>query len=132
MNNEPMSSEQEKRRYRRYPNQVISLEVARPGIAGIIRANPDGDCLNFSRTGMQFQCAQTMKAGAPLLLDLAIGDLVVHELPAEVVSSHQNEDKSWCHGVRFCLEKVRKQKQALYRKLLQIEDRLKLFEKYPD
>ena len=127
-----MSSEQEKRRYRRYPNQVINLQVARPGISGFIRTNPTSDCLNFSRTGMQFQCEQTLKSGSPVVLDLAIGDLIVRDLPAEVISCTEKDDGSWCHGVRFCLEKVKKQKDVLYRKLLQIEDRLKLSEEFPE
>jgi len=51
---------EEKRRYKRYQNHSLSVDLSRPGIRGLIRTNPTAECMNFSRTGMQFDCPRSL------------------------------------------------------------------------
>lgn len=113
----------EKRRYERFSNTTVSVQVSRPGIRGFIRSNPEGDCLNFSRTGMQFDCRQPLESGEKLVLDIEVDEILLQDLNAEVVTRQKTDTGAYCHGVRFCLEDVSKDK--VFHCLLQIEDRLK-------
>ncbi len=114
---------EEKRRYTRFENRSLSVAVARPGIRGIIRTNPTAECLNFSRTGLQFDCRQELNEGEKLVIDIAVDDLCLNELRAEVVSKLQTATGDWCHGARFCLEEIKK--DDVFHGLLMIEARLK-------
>lgn len=113
----------EKRRYQRYPNVSLQLSFARPGIRGIFSANPSAACSNFSRTGLQFDCATDLPQGEKLLMDVELGDIGLQELKAEIVSKQPAESGDWCYGVRFCLEETRK--SDVFHALLLIEDRIK-------
>ena len=127
----PPNNEDEKRRYQRYENHSISIQVSRPGIKGIIRANPSGTCLNFSRTGLQFDCAQPLDVNEELVIDITVDDLILRDLSGTVVSRRQLGDGNWCHGIRFHFEKSRMKKDEIYRKLLLIEENLKLSAEFP-
>ena len=121
----------EKRRYQRYGNQNLSLQVSRPGVRGMLRSNPSGKCLNFSRTGLLFNCAQPLKDGEPLVIDIFIDDIILRDVAAKVVSKQRQEDGAWCHGARFCLEQRKMQKEEIYRNLLLIEEKLKNCAEFP-
>ena len=123
-----IDSTEEKRRYKRYENHSLSVDISRPGIRGLIRTNPNAECMNFSRTGMQFDCRQKLEPGEKLLIDIEVDEIDLHDLKAEVVSRQQASSGDWCHGVRFCLEDVKK--DEVFRALLQIEDRLKSLSTY--
>ena len=118
----------EKRRYERFENRALAIGVARPGIRGILRSNPSAECLNFSRTGLQFDSAQQLKTGESVLIDIEVDEIAVHDLKATVVSSVQTEQGAWCHGTRFCLEDTKS--DAVFRDLLRIEDKLKTHKLY--
>jgi hypothetical protein len=113
----------EKRRYARFENHSLSVAVARPGIRGIIRSNPTAECLNFSRTGLQFDCPQELNEGEKLIIDIAVDGINLNELKAEVVSKLKTATGDWCHGARFCLEEIKK--DNVFHSLLLIEHRLK-------
>ncbi len=119
---------EEKRRYERYENHSLKVDVSRPGIAGLIKTNPTAACMNFSRTGMQFDCPQKLEPGEKLLIDIEVDDIDLHDLKAEVVTRLEAPSGEWCHGVRFCLEDVKK--DDVFRTLLLIEDRLKSLSTY--
>lgn len=126
------NSFEEKRRYQRYANEQLSLEIARPGIQGIIRTNPTAECLNFSLTGLQFDCPQELKTGEKILIDIAVDDLALRELRAEIVSQQPIQDDHFCYGARFCLESPEMKKPDIHHVLLQIEDKLKVMQEYPE
>jgi hypothetical protein len=113
----------ERRRYARFENRSLTVTVARPGIRGIIRSNPTAECLNFSRTGLQFDCLQELNEGEKLIIDIAVDGINLHELKAEVVCKLKTATGDWCHGARFCLEEIKK--DNVFHSLLMIEDRLK-------
>ena len=117
----PMSDE--KRRYERFVNRSLSVAVARPGLRGIIRTNPSAECLNFSRTGLQFDCHQELRTGEKLVIDIEVDGISLNDLKAVVISKVQTESGDWCHGARFSLEDVRKDR--VFHSLIMIEDRLK-------
>ena len=112
----------EKRRYERYDNQLLTIEVARTGFKGFVLSNPSAECMNFSRTGMQFDCPKQLDDGEKVLIDISIDDISLHDLKAEVISRQQTDNGDWCHGVRFCLEDIGK--DQVFHKLLLIEDKL--------
>jgi hypothetical protein len=113
----------ERRRYARFENRSLSVAIARPGILGVIRSNPTAECLNFSRTGLQFDCPQELNEGEKLIIDIAVDGINLHELKAEVVCKLKTATGDWCHGVRFCLEEIKK--DNVFHSLLMIEDRIK-------
>jgi len=57
-----------------------------------------------------------------------VNEIDLNDPKAEVISRQQAASGDWCHGVRFCLEDVKK--DEVFRALLQIEDRLKSFFTY--
>ena len=116
----------EKRRYERFDNRQLSIDVARTGLRGFIRANPSAECTNFSRTGMQFDCPSKLHRGEKILIDLSVDDIAVRDLRAEVVDRHESPatQGDWCYGVRFCLEDA-DDTSRVFHQLLLIEDRLK-------
>jgi hypothetical protein len=113
----------EKRRYTRFENRSLSVTVARPGIRGMIRSNPTAECLNFSRTGLQFDCPQELREGEKLVIDIAVDGINLRELNAKVVSKQKTANGDWCHGARFCLEEIKK--DNVFHTLLMIESHLK-------
>ncbi len=122
----------EKRRYKRFHHHALRVTVTRPGIRGFILADPTGDCLNFSRTGLQFDSHTELSPGEMLLVDIEIDEIHLQELKAEVITKVAGPNESgtelWCHGLRFCLEEA-KQNEVFHRLLL-IEDRLKNLDQY--
>ena len=128
------ASSEEKRRYARYANQQIELEVARPGIKGMITTNPSVQCLNFSRMGLRFDSPQKLETGEKLLIDIAIDDIALRDIQAEVVFGQPGESGNWCYGTRFCLESSTMNKPEIHLGLLRIEDKLKSQSEfgYPD
>ena len=122
----------EERRYNeRYENQQLVLNVARPGIKGILRLNPTAECLNFSLRGLQFASKQTMKVGESLVLDLCVHEIELTEIYGEVVSCKTESNGLWCCGVKFRLGDKRMQKREITHCLLKIEDKLRNINKYP-
>ncbi len=122
----------EERRYsERYENDQLILNVARPGIKGMLRLNPTVECLDFSLKGLQFASKQRFKPGQILILDLCVHELELMEMYGEVVSCKQEENGLWRCGVRFCLEDKRMQKREITHCLLKIEDKLRSFCHFP-
>ncbi len=121
----------ERRRHERYGNEQLVLNVARPGIKGILRLNPTAECLDFSLTGLQFSSKQKMRVGEKLVLDLCVHDVELTEIYGEVISCHPVDDKLWCSGVRFCLDDKRMRKSRIVHCLLKIEDKLRSLSQYP-
>ena len=119
---------EEKRRYERYQNPLLSICIARPGIRGMLRANPTAECLNFSRTGLQFDSPKQMAVGQKLLIDLQVDDIALEDLKAVVVSCVKTESGDWCHGARFCLEDTKS--NGVFRDLLRIEAQLKTLKQF--
>jgi hypothetical protein len=121
----------ERRKFQRYDRSDLKINVARPGLAGFLAINPRGKCLNFSIAGLQFGSQQAFQAGEKIILDLCIADIMLKELNAIVVKSREEEDGSWCTGVRLCFDQRRMQSPHITRKLLQIEDKLRSAQVYP-
>lgn len=124
------TASEERRRHERYDNQNLSLSVHRPGIAGILRLNPTAECLNFSLNGLQFGSEQRMKVGEKLVIDIAVADIEVTEIPCEVRSCKE-EDDGWCCGIQFDLGDKRIHQRNVMHCLLKIEDRLRSYRDYP-
>ena len=123
--------ETERRRNGRYGEVDLVLDVARPGIKGILRVTPSSECLDFGIAGLQFGSAEPFQQGERLVLDIRVNDVELRELVAQVVSSQQKEDDMYCTGVRFCFELKSMQTPKISRALLQIEDKLRVAQQYP-
>lgn len=123
--------ESERRQHPRYPKGALELKVARPGIKGILTLNPEAECLNFSRSGLQFECDRRFKVGDRLVVDLNVFDIALHELSAIVMSVKDEANGLLCCGIRFCLEERRMQKPRIMHALLQIEDKLRSTHAFP-
>jgi hypothetical protein len=121
----------ERRKHARYDNEQLSLNVARPGIRGILKINPTAECLDFSRTGLQFECDQTLAIADRVILDLLVYDIELDEIYGEIVSQKPLPNGHCCHGVRFCFDDKRMQHKDITHKLLMIEDRLRTAAQYP-
>jgi len=121
----------ERRKFQRYDRSDLAINVARPGLAGFLAFNPHGKCLNFSLEGLQFGSQQPFHAGEKVILDLWVADIILKELNGVVVKSREEDDGSWCTGVRLCFDQRRMQNPQITRKLLQIEDKLRSAEAYP-
>ncbi|XOV88823.1 MAG: hypothetical protein ACFHX7_02815 [Pseudomonadota bacterium] len=124
--------DKERRRHARYERADLELSVARPGIKGMLSLNPTSECLNFSLAGLQFGCNKLFQPGERLILDLRVYDIEADELLAEVVNAASHEDGTYCICVRFCFEEKRMQRASINHALLQIEDRLRLAEAFPE
>ncbi len=120
----------ERRRHERYDNEQLVLNVARPGIKGILRLNPTAACLNFSLAGLQFGTEQAFEIGERLILDLCVDDIELTELMIEVRSCKLEESNMYCCGVSFCFDNKRMQKPEIRHCLLKIEDRLRTYTEY--
>lgn len=114
---------EDKRRYERFENPSLSICVARPGIRGMLRSNPTADCLNFSRTGLQFDSPKQIAVGEKLLIDIEVDDIALEDLAAIVISCVKTDSGDWCHGARFCLEDTKS--AGVFRDLMRIEAKLK-------
>ena len=123
--------ESERRRHPRYPKGALELKVARPGIKGILTLNPEAECLNFSRSGLQFESDRPFKVGERLVGDLNVLDVAFNELYAIVMSVKEDADGLLCCGIRFCMEERRMQKPKIMHALLQIEDKLRATHAFP-
>ena len=123
--------DQERRRHARYERADLVLDVARPGIKGILSINPSSECLNFSLAGLQFGSKQPFKKGERLILDLRVYELEADEIRAQVVNCQDHGDGTWCTGVRFCFEEKPMQRPEISHVLLQIEDKLRLAQEFP-
>ena len=113
----------DKRRYERFRNGFVKVSIARSGLRGIFGKKPPAECTNFSRTGLQFDCAKDLATGEKVLVDVDLEDVSLRELKAEVITKKPTKQEGWCYGVRFCLEETRK--ADVFHALLMIEDRLK-------
>ena len=122
---------EERRRHARYKRADLALNVARPGIKGILNVSPFSECLDFGIAGLQFGSTEEFQVGERLIVDLRVFELEVRELNAEVVSCEQKADRMFCTNVRFCFELKRMQRPEISRVLLRIEDRLRMVQQYP-
>lgn len=109
----------------------MHLDVARPGIKGILQINPTSECLDFSLAGLNFGSSQQFRRGERLIIDLRVYDIEVHELRAEVITSQRRDNGLYCTGVRFCFEEKSMQKPEISHALLKIEDKLRVANEYP-
>jgi len=125
------SNSNERRKYQRYGHSDLTINVARPGLAGFLAISPRSECLDFSLAGLQFGCQQPFQPGEKLILDLCVADIMLKELNGVVVKSREEDDGSWCTGVKLCFKQRRMQRPHITRKLLQIEDKLRCAQAYP-
>jgi hypothetical protein len=125
------SNGEERRKFQRYDHSGLTINVARPGLAGFLAVNPRSECLDFSLAGLRFGCQQSFRPGEKLILDLCVADIMLKELNGVVVKSREEDDGSWCTGVKLCFKQRRMQSPHITRKLLQIEDRLRCAQAYP-
>jgi len=125
------SNGDERRKFKRYDRSDLTINVARPGLAGFLVSNPRSECLDFSLAGLQFDCQQSFQPGDKLILDLCVADIMLKELNGVVVRSREEDDGSWCTGVKLCFKQRRMQRPHIMRKLLQIEDKLRCAQAYP-
>ena len=121
----------ERSHYERYASEQLVLNVARPGIKGLLRLNPTAECLDFSLAGVRFATEQVMQPGEALILDLCVYDIELTEIYVEVISCTQLENGLWCCKVKFCLEDKRMQQPDIRHCLLKIEDKLRSLKQYP-
>ncbi|MBD3649611.1 MAG: hypothetical protein HUJ31_19635 [Pseudomonadales bacterium] len=121
----------ERRRHARYSRGDMTIEIARPGILGILTVAPSAECDNFSRSGLQFCCEKPFEIGEKLIRDICAFNILGHELSAAIVNITPCEDNKWCCHVRFCFEDKHMQDPDLQLALLQIEDRLRTAQAYP-
>lgn len=121
----------ERRRHARYSRGDMIIEMARPGIRGILTVCPSAECDNFSRSGLEFACEESFEIGEKLVLDIRAFNIEVHELSAAIVDTQPRPDGTWCCHVRFCFEDKHMQNPDLQLPLLQIEDRLRTAQAYP-
>ncbi|MEX2328016.1 MAG: hypothetical protein WD558_09820 [Pseudomonadales bacterium] len=123
--------ETDRRRHARYHRANLELDVARPGIKGILALSPTSECMDFCLAGLRFGSRQQFETGEYLVLDLRVYGIVINELAAEVMSCTPEENGSYCTGVRFCFEQKSMQNPEISHALLHIEDRLRAAQKYP-
>ncbi|MCB1693460.1 MAG: PilZ domain-containing protein [Pseudomonadales bacterium] len=123
--------EKERRRHRRYQRSDLELDVARPGIKGILSINPTSECLDFSLAGLQFSSPKQFSKGEKLILDLRVYEIHIRELKAQVITSKARAKGLFCTGVRFCFEEKSMQRPEISHALLQIEDKLRSAQEYP-
>lgn len=121
----------ERRKHPRYEHAGLLVTVARPGIAGFLRVNPRGRCLDFCLAGLQFGSDQAFNPGEQVVLDLNVADIQLSELNGVVVTSTPENAGTWCTGIRFCFDDRRMQRPLITRSLLQIEDKLRSAAIYP-
>jgi hypothetical protein len=122
---------EERRRHSRYSRTDLAIDIARPGLRGILSVSPLVECFNFSRTGLKFGSDRSFRIGEKLILDLRVFDIQVHEVCAEVVTSERLESGGWCCGVRFCFEDKNMQRPEVHHALLQIEAKLRAADEFP-
>lgn len=120
--------EDKRRKHERYNNEQLVLHVARPGIKGILKLNPTAECLNFSRTGLQFVSNPPLKIDEKVVLDLLIYYIELDEIRGEIISHKPLDNGQCCHGVPFCDKRMN---NADITQLLLIEDRLRTAQQYP-
>ena len=121
----------ERRHHERYDNLQLVLNVARPGIKGLLGLNPTAEWLDFSLAGLQFVSEQVMQPGEVLVLDLCAYDIELTEIYGEVVSCTQEDNGQWYCSVKFCLEDKRMKQPDIMHCLLKIEDKLRSLRQYP-
>lgn len=124
--------EPEKRKHVRYDHSDLSVYIARTGLSGFLKMTPTSKCMDFSLSGMQFGSDQKFKTDEQLIMDLVIQDVELREINAVVVNCEEEKDGSYCTGVRYCFEKSRMNKPQIMHALLQIEDRLRVAQEYPE
>jgi len=121
----------ERRRHPRYEGADLAVDVARPGIKGILEVHPNSECLNFSLGGLRFGSNQQFQEGEPLIVDLRVHEIEIAELHAQVVACTPHDGGMYCTGVRFCFEDKNMQRPEVSRALLQIEDKLRVAQEFP-
>ena len=122
----------ERRHHERYNNERLVLKVTRPGIRGFLRLNPTANCLDYSRSGLQFASDQPMHPGQPLVLDIQVYDLELSEIYGEIISCVEEESGKWCCRVEFSRTNSQMQKSEFKRGLLMIEDKLRTLSLFPE
>lgn len=114
-----------------YTRDDVAIDVARPGIRGILSVNPDTHCFNIDRSGLRFGCTKDFQPGERLILDLRAFNIEANELSAVVTDHEQLADGTWCCEARFCFEDRHMKEPEVFHALLQIEDRLRANDQYP-
>ena len=121
----------EKRDHVRYSRSTLTLNVARPGIAGFLKLTPTSRCIDFSLSGLQFSSNQKFRMDEKLILDLIIGDVELYEASARVIQCDQEDGGTYYTRVKFTLDTGRMKKPEVMHALLKIEDCLRLATEYP-
>lgn len=113
------------------PINEVAIDVAQPGIRGILSINPDAQCFNLDRSGLRFGCKKNFEPGQRLILDVRAFNIAVNELIAVITNHEQLDNGSWCCEARFCFEEKHMKQPHVFHALLQIEDRLRSSQSYP-
>ncbi len=121
----------EKRQHPRYSHVDLLVKVARRGIAGFLKMNPASECFDFSLSGIQFGSKESFRVDDKLVLDLAVRDVELSEIPAVVVNSKEEDEGGFCTGVKFCFDSNRMRKPGIMHALRQIEDQLRVAREFP-
>lgn len=122
--------EHDRRRHIRYRKADLEVDVAKPGIKGMLTISPSSQCLDFCLAGLRFESDQAFEPGETLFLDLRVYGVAVREIKARVISCVPHE-RHYCVGVRFCFEEKSMQRPEISHGLLHIEDRLRTAQAFP-
>lgn len=123
--------QEERRKHTRYDELDLELNVARRGIAGFLRLNPTAECLDFSRSGLQFGCNQPFKMDEKVVVDVRVRNLEMNEINAVVVECKRLDSGLYCTRLRFCFQDRRMKNPRIMLTLLKIEDSLRLEKEFP-
>ncbi len=81
----------------------LSVELHRPGILGMFRGAISGNCVDFSTTGIRLETPSKLSVGENLVLDLAVNDIRLEELPAIVRRASATAEGN-CYDIDFVPE----------------------------
>lgn len=119
------------RRHANYTRDDVTVDVARPGIRGMLSVNPHTHCFNIDRSGLRFSCTKDFQPGERLVLDVRAFSIEAHELSAVVTDREELDDGTWCCVARFCFEERHMKNPTVFHALLQIEQKLQSNDEYP-
>ncbi len=98
---------------------------------GFLKVSPASKCFDFSLSGILFGSKESFRVDDKLVLDLAVRDVELSEIPAVVVNSKQEDGGMFCTGVKFCFDSNRMRKPDIMHALRQIEDQLRVAREFP-
>jgi len=113
-----------------YDAKDLKTVINLPGIRGMLSPSHTVTCQNFGRGKIHFLSSHKFRPDQRLIMDLAIGSVLAHEVKAVILSVRQQED-NWHCSAEFCSDQKLGLSPLLYRALLNIEHYLKMQASYP-